>query len=78
MSKRQDLHNRMISCKLQLSNLMSKIDVTILEIAEKKHNVDKSVWVSEIKMIREEITKVTHEIDSIKKEINLLSGYQIN
>lgn len=33
---------------------------------------------SEIKKIKEEITKVGTEIDSIKQEITLLSAYNIN
>lgn len=33
---------------------------------------------SEIKKIREEITKVGTEIDSIKQEITLLGAYNIN
>lgn len=33
---------------------------------------------TEIKKIKEEITKVGTEIDSIKQEITLLSAYNIN
>lgn len=77
MSKKQDLFNRITSCKLQLKTLMSRIDEAIMTI-DGKSNVDRSVQISEIKIIREDIVKVNQEIDSIKKEINLLNGYQVN
>jgi uncharacterized coiled-coil DUF342 family protein len=77
MNKKQDLFNRIASCKYQLKTLMSRIDTAIATIDEKS-NVDRIAQVSEIKIIREDITKVNQEIDNIKKEINLLNGYQVN
>ena len=77
MNKKQDLFNRITSCKHQLKTLMSRIDTAIATI-DGKSNVDRIAQVSEIKIIREDITKVNQEIDNIKKEINLLNGYQIN
>jgi hypothetical protein len=56
---------------------MSRIDTALATIDEKT-NVDRIAQASEIKIIREDITKVNQEIDNIKKEINLLNGYQVN
>jgi hypothetical protein len=72
MSK-SDIANKLISCKRILETLLKKI-TKIEEDGQMSAN-DK---ISKIKTIREEITKVGSEIDSIKKEITLLNKHNVN
>lgn len=77
MSKKEELFHRITNCKYKLKTLMLRIDEALAAI-EEKSNVDRIAQISEIKIIRQDIAKVNQEIDNIKKEINLLNGYQLN
>lgn len=68
-----DLTARMVVARHTLKNLISQIK----EI-EGDAQADVNVKLSQIKKIKEEITKVGMEIDSIKKEIKLLNSYSVN
>lgn len=64
---------RMVVAKHTLKNLLSQIK----EI-ESDAQTDINAKLSQIKKIKEEITKVGMEIDSIKREIRLLNSYNVN
>lgn len=71
--KARDLTTKMLTCKHTLQNLLKKIDGITDNIA-----MSIQEKTAQIKIIREEITKVGTEIDNIKKEITLLKSYNIN
>lgn len=67
------LEIRLVTAKETARSLLFRIQ----EI-EKSDNATIIEKISEIKMIKEEISKVGTEIDSIKKEITLLNNYHLN
>ena len=71
--RRDQLAAKMLVCSYIVRGLLDKIRTleadTAVPIEEK---------ISEIKKIRDEMTKVGTEIDSIKKEITLLKSYNVN
>lgn len=64
---------RMVTAKYTLKNLLNQIK----EI-EDDAQVDANIKLSQIKKIKDEMTKVSVEIDSIKREIKLLRDHSIN
>jgi hypothetical protein len=64
---------KLVVCKNTLKNLISQIKK--IEDDTQSSNNEK---LSQIKIIKEEITKVGMEIDTLKKEVTLLSTYSIN
>jgi peptidoglycan hydrolase CwlO-like protein len=64
---------RMVVARHTLKNLITQIK----EI-EGDAQADVNAKLSQIKKIKEEITKVGMEIDSIKREIRLLNSYSVN
>lgn len=77
MNKKEELFHRITNCKYRLKILLLRIEEAQAAI-DGKSNVDLNTQISEIKIIRQDIAKVNQEIDIIKREINLISGYQIN
>ena len=73
VNRRAQLITNMIVCNFTVKDLLAKIYA--LE-ADTESSVDDKFW--QIKKIREEISKVGVEIDSIKKEITLLNTYATN
>lgn len=71
--RRAQLSNNMLACHFTLKRLLRKI--ADLE-ADTESSLDEKF--SQIKKIREEMTKVGSEIDTIKKEITLLNNYNVN
>jgi hypothetical protein len=71
--RRVQLSANMLACSYTVRNLLDKIHA--LEADDETSLEDKF---SQIKKIREEMTKVGAEIDSIKKEITLLNTYNVN
>ncbi len=71
--RRISLNARVVVAKHTLRNLLGQIK----EI-ESDTKADVNVKLFQIKKIREEITKVGMEIDSIKREITLLNTYNVN
>jgi type I restriction-modification system DNA methylase subunit len=71
--RRISLNARVVVAKHTLRNLLGQIK----EI-EEDTQTDVTVKLSQIKKIKEEITKVGTEIDSIKREITLLNTYNVN
>ncbi len=71
--RRALLSANMLACNYTVKNLLSKIYA--LEADTQTTSEEK---LSEIKKIKDEITKVSTEIDSIKKEITLLNDYSVN
>jgi peptidoglycan hydrolase CwlO-like protein len=71
--RRISLNARVVVAKHTLRNLIGQIK----EI-EGNAQTDVNVKLSQIKKIKEEITKVGMEIDSIKREITLLNTYNVN
>ena len=71
--RRAQLSANMLACSYTVKNLLSRIHD--LEADAETSLEDK---LSQIKKIREEMTKVGAEIDSIKKEITLLNTYNVN
>jgi type I restriction-modification system DNA methylase subunit len=71
--RRVQLSTNMLICSYTVKKLL-------LKIAELEQDVDAPLEakLSEIKKIKDEITKVGTEIDSIKKEITLLNTYNVN
>ena len=71
--RRDQLAAKMLVCSYIVRGLLDKIRAletdTTVPIEEK---------IPEIKKIRDEMTKVGTEIDSIKKEITLLKSYNVN
>lgn len=72
-ARRITLNARLVVAKHTVQNLLQQIK----EI-ESNVQTDVNEKLSQIKKIREEITKVGTEIDSIKKEITLLNAYSVN
>lgn len=70
---RLDIFNKLMKCKLQLNDLLSKIK----EI-EESLELSENSKIDQIEIIRSEIAKIAQEIDGIKKEINLLDGFRVN
>ena len=71
--RRISLNARVVVAKHTLRNLLGQIK----EI-EADTQADDNVKLFQIKKIKEEITKVGMEIDSIKREITLLNTYNVN
>jgi hypothetical protein len=71
--RKENLTNRMVIASHLVKSLLSQIKE--IETNEKTSANEK---LSQIKKIREEISKVGTEIDSVKKEINLLTTYNVN
>jgi type I restriction-modification system DNA methylase subunit len=71
--RRMQLSTSMMVCNYTVRNLLSKIAAL-----EASAQVPVEEKLSEIKKIKDEITKVGTEIDSIKKEITLLNSYNLN
>lgn len=71
--RRITLNARLVVAKHTVQNLLQQIK----EI-EGNTQTDVNEKLSQIKMIRDEITKVGTEIDNIKKEITLLNAYSVN
>lgn len=72
-ARRDGLAAKMLVASFTVRDLLAKISVletsTELSLNEK---------LEQIKIIKEEITKVGVEIDSIKREITLLNAYSVN
>ena len=71
--RRAQLSASMIVCNYTVRALLSKIAGLELDT---KVSVEEKF--SQIKKIKDEITKAGTEIDSIKKEITLLNSYNLN
>lgn len=71
--RRDQLAAKWLACNHTARNLLERI--TALENNTELSLEEKFV---QIKIIREEISKVGIEVDSIKREINLLTSYSIN
>jgi hypothetical protein len=71
--RKENLTNRMVIASHLVKSLLSQIKE--IETNEKTSANEK---LSQIKKIREEISKVGTEIDSVKNEINLLTTYNVN
>lgn len=71
--RRVQLSTNMLICSYTVKKLL-------LKIAELEQDTEAPLEakLSEIKKIKDEITKVGTEIDSIKKEITLLNTYNVN
>jgi hypothetical protein len=72
-TRRITLNARLVVARHTVQNLLQQIKE--IEGNAQAGNNEK---LSQIKMIREEITKVGTKIDSIKKEITLLNAYSVN
>lgn len=72
-SRRAQLSANMLACSYIVKKLL-------MRIAEVENDTETPLEdkVSQIKKIKDEITKVGTEIDSIKKEITLLNAYNVN
>lgn len=71
--RRDQLATKMLVCSYVVRGLLDKI-----RTLEADTDVPLEEKLSQIKKIREEMTKVGTEIDSIKKEITLLKSYSVN
>lgn len=71
--RRDHLAAKMLACSYVVRGLLDKI-----RTLEADTDVPLEKKLSQIKKIREEMTKVGTEIDSIKKEITLLKSYSVN
>jgi type I restriction-modification system DNA methylase subunit len=71
--RRDQLAAKMLVCSYIVRGLLDKI-----RTLEANTDVPFAEKISEIKKIKEEMTKVGTEIDSIKKEITLLKSYSVN
>jgi hypothetical protein len=71
--RRDQLAAKMLVASYTARNLLERIGA--LE-ADKELTTEEKF--TQIKIIREEISKVGTEIDSIKKEITLLNAYTVN
>ena len=71
--RRISLNAKLVVCSHTVKSLM----VQISEI-EADTQVPANEKLSKIKIIREELSKVGMEIDTVKKEIKLLNEYSIN
>jgi len=65
------------TCLLIATHRIRELLVRIQEIQDDTQMPDKEK-LSEIKNIKKEIAKVNEQIDSIKKEIKLISSYRVN
>lgn len=72
-ARRSGLHARLVVAMHTVRSLLGRIQ----EI-EDDTETSANEKLSEIKKIRDEITKVGTEIDSIKREITLLTAYSLN
>lgn len=72
-SRRALLSANMLACRYTVKKLL----ISIVEL-EKDAEAPLETKIAEIKKIKDEITKVGTEIDSIKKEITLLNAYNVN
>lgn len=72
-TRRDQLAIKMLLASYTVKDLLSKI--AALEVDEELSLNEKF---SQIKMIREEMTKVGTEIDNIKREFTLLNAYSVN
>lgn len=72
-SRRVQLSANMLVCSYTVKNLLTKIYAL-----EADTEVPLEEKLSQIKKIKDEITKVGAEIDKIKKEITLLNSYNVN
>lgn len=72
-SRRAQLSANMLACSYTVKQLL-------MRIAEIEGDTETPLEdkISQIKKIKDEITKVGTEIDSIKKEITLLNAYNVN
>lgn len=71
--RRDQLAAKMLVCSYTVRGLLEKI-----RTLEAAMDVPLEEKLSQIKKIRDEMTKVSTEIDSIKKEITLLKSYNVN
>ena len=71
--RRIQLSSNMLACKYTVKKLLRRI--FDLELDTETSTEEK---MSEIKKIKDEMTKVGAEIDKIKKEIRLLGNYNVN
>ena len=71
--RRDHLAAKMLVCSYIVRGLLDKI-----RTLEADTEVPFEQKLSEIKKIKDEMTKVGTEIDSIKKEITLLKSYSVN
>ena len=71
--RRDQLAAKMLVCSYTARNLLERI--AALEADTQLTSEEKF---TQIKIIRDEITKVGTEIDSIKKEVKLLETYNVN
>lgn len=71
--RRDQLAAKMLVCSYVVRGLLDKI-----RTLEGATDVPLEEKLSRIKKIRDEMTKVSTEIDSIKKEITLLKSYNVN
>ena len=71
--RRVQLSTNMLICSYTVKKLLLKISEL-----EQDTEAPLEAKLSEIKKIKDEITKVGTEIDSIKKEITLLNTYNVN
>ena len=71
--RRSNLETRLVVAKETIRSLL-------YAVSKIEHNAQltDNEKLSEIKKIKEEMTKVGTEIDSIKKEITLLNNYHVN
>jgi peptidoglycan hydrolase CwlO-like protein len=72
-NRRTQLSANMLACSYTVKKLL-------LRISALEEDVETPIEekFSQIKKIKDEITKVGTEIDSIKKEITLLNNYNVN
>jgi hypothetical protein len=71
--RRDQLAAKMLVCSYTARNLLERIGAL-----EADTGLTSEEKFAQIKIIREEISKVGTEIDSIKKEITLLNAYSVN
>lgn len=72
-ARRDGLAAKMLVASFTVRDLLAKISVL-----EKTTELSLNEKLEQIKIIKEEITKVGVEIDSIKREITLLNAYSVN
>jgi hypothetical protein len=71
--RRDQLAAKMLVCSYVVRGLLDKI-----RTLEGATDVPQEEKLTQIKKIRDEMTKVGAEIDNIKKEITLLKSYSVN
>jgi hypothetical protein len=67
-----------LNARLLIANHTLKVLLSQISQIEADQKMSSNEKLSQIKKIREEITKVGTEIDSIKREFTLLNSYSIN